>query len=56
MCSEKKRAAKSRRQQGSSDEDDADAAGGPVPDDVAGDSFFQHGDDPFSDPFFKVWL
>ena len=54
---EKKAAAKAQgRQGGSSDEDDSDGA-----DDESEqgsgeeqDPFFQHEDDPFSDPFFKV--
>lgn len=56
-CREKKLAAKAQgRRGGSSDEDESDAAGegsqGGRGDEQ--DPFFQHEDDPFSDPFFKV--
>ena len=53
-CSEKHKAAKTRRQKGSSDEDDDVPAAAGVPQDAAGDSFFQHDADPFADAFFRV--
>lgn len=57
VCREKKLAAKAQgRRGGSSDEDESHAAeeGSEAGSGAEQDPFFQHEDDPFSDPFFKV--
>ena len=57
-CREKKLAAKAQgRRHASSDDESEDEAGEEAEAGSAGeqDPFFQHEDNPFDDPFFRVW-